>query len=95
MGLILNLKPGDDFYVGHEQFELVKSLGVRGCTIQRKGDETLFPIAIPQQVEIAPKVLASIQGRSRPRLMRISIDADRSILVLHGNLYRNSPQLKS
>jgi hypothetical protein len=88
MPLVLELIPGEDFFVRDDGFELVEIHDEQACTIARARDGHRFRLSTDKKCTIAVGVQAYVGTRGQLGLARVAIDAERSIRILRGNLYR-------
>ena len=90
MALVLEIIPGEDFYVRDVRFELVEIHNETACTVRRDRDGKAFRLSDTHKTEIAPGTLAFVGTRRQLGLARIAVEADRLIPVLRGHLYRKT-----
>ena len=88
MGLQIERKVAEDFFVGGEQFAVTAIHSKTACCIQRMRDGALFDLVYDSWREIAPGVKVCVGERGQLHMTRIAFTADRSIPIVRGELYR-------
>jgi hypothetical protein len=91
MGLQIERKPGEDFYVRDERFEVAEIHDLISCTIMRTSDGEKFKLKHMTMTDIAQDVKATVGERGQFGLTRVNFEADRSIPIVRGELYRPNP----
>ena len=86
MALVLGLSDGDDFFVGDERVTLESVIEPVAFTLKVRGDE--FLITDRKSVEVLPDVMISAGTPGRSCVVKVVIDAPRSVPIWRGNIYR-------
>jgi len=90
MALVLQLVPGEDFYVGGERYVLKEIVSDTAFTIERARDGKRFHILDDKAILIEADVYASAGTRGQATSARLCIEAPRSVRILRGELYRQA-----
>jgi hypothetical protein len=90
MPLVLQLVPGDDFYIGEQRYLLIDIASSGAFTIEREADSKKFELVDGHPVLLEPEVYASVGTRGQANLARVCIDAPAALRVLRGDLRRRS-----
>lgn len=93
MPLVLSLKEGDDLYVRDQQFVLSHIYDGTSFTlekVQKDGTRVPFEITEKESVEVFDDVFVSAGDLLQNGIVRVVLDAPRSVLILRGDKYRGS-----
>lgn len=88
MALVLSMREGNDFYVGHEQFVVSTIFTETHFTLTHTKSGNRFDITDTKATEILPDVMVSAGDRQQAMMARVAIEAPSDILVLRGDKYR-------
>ena len=88
MALVLQLVPGEDFYIGDERYVLKQIMSETAFTIERERDRRAFHLVDDRAVLLEADVYASVGTRGQRNLAKLCIEAPRSIAVIRGKLHR-------
>jgi len=88
MTLALSLRPGQDFYVGDEQFVIESLKGRHTFEVRAVTTGKVHLITEERAIEVLADVFLSSGGQAKAGLARIAIEAPPEVLILRGNRYR-------
>lgn len=88
MSLVLSLKEGDDFWVGHTQFVLHRITAATDFTLRNADTGQDFVVTDAEATEILPDVFASAGDFFKYGMVRVALEAPRSVEILRGARYR-------
>lgn len=88
MGLALIFSPGDKFFIGDDEFEVLEVDPSSGSTLKGPAGET-HHISRDNSTEIASSVFVSEGRSSGPDQVRIVFEAPAEIVILRESIYRS------
>ena len=91
MPLVLSQKIGDDFYAGDSRFAVTDIYQDTSFTLVKDGVDK-YEITEYEAVEVMPEVFISSGDFFQSGVVRVVIDAPRSIVILRGDKYREQQE---
>jgi hypothetical protein len=87
MALVLTLREGDDFYVEDQRFVVLEIYSQTSFRLNKEGHCT-YEVTEYEGIEVIPDVFVSSGDYYQNGVVRVVIDAPRSVLILRGAKYR-------
>lgn len=84
MGLTISLKPGEDFYVGDEQFVVMEVYTESHFRVRRTSTGEVFEITPDDRTEVLDEVVLFGARRRSPPRVKVVIDAPRDQRIRPG-----------
>jgi sRNA-binding carbon storage regulator CsrA len=93
MALVLSLRKGDDFYIGDQQFVVDTIDSDVSFQLKNLRSGRCFFVSDGRAVRLmkGAYVSAGVGNPDYLYTVKLSIEADRQLLVLRGDIYRNPP----
>jgi hypothetical protein len=95
MPLVLSLKEGDDFWVNDQQIVVGKIESGSQFWVSATGSDKEHEITDAKAREVRPDVFVSAGGFLKYGMVRVVIEAPRSIEILRGDRYRTKKRERS
>ncbi len=94
MPLILGIREGSDFYVGHNRLKIMKIHSATCFDVQSgtPGHLKITKVTDEKSVEVYPQVRLSAGLHGSNVLARVVIDAPISMKILRGKIYKKEHQ---
>lgn len=95
MPLVLSLKEGDDFWVNDQQVVIDQIENGSKFAVRVDGSDRPKEITDAKAREVLPDVFVSAGGFYKYGMVRVVIEAPRSIEILRGDRYRKQKRVRS
>lgn len=95
MPLVLSLKEGDDFWVNGQQVVIDQIENGSKFAVRVDGSDRPKEITDAKAREVFPDVFVSAGGFYKYGMVRVVIEAPRSIEILRGDRYRKQQRARS